>query len=108
VRAALAGRAGFTSAQDLHAEPRSRGEWVGLTTVYRRLQLLADTGDVAVLRTPDGESMYRLCETGSLSALPLARRIGVLNRRHGNRPYGSRATIGPGTRRTTSCQPVLT
>jgi Fur family ferric uptake transcriptional regulator len=65
VREALAGRTGFTSAQDLHADLRSRGDRVGLTTVYRRLQLLADSGDVDVLRTPDGESVYRLCETGA-------------------------------------------
>jgi Fur family ferric uptake transcriptional regulator len=65
VREALAGRAGFTSAQDLHGDLRSRGERVGLTTVYRRLQLLADSGAVDVLRTPDGESVYRLCETGA-------------------------------------------
>lgn len=64
VRDALAGRSGFTSAQDLHADLRSRGERVGLTTVYRRLQVLADSGAVDVLRTADGESVYRLCETG--------------------------------------------
>jgi Fur family ferric uptake transcriptional regulator len=64
VRAALAERAGFTSAQDLHAELRSRGERVGLTTVYRRLQSLADAGAVDTLRTADGESVYRLCRTG--------------------------------------------
>src|SRR5919107_2103103 len=45
VRDALAGRTGFTSAQDLHADLRRRGERVGLTTVYRRLQLLADSGE---------------------------------------------------------------
>lgn len=65
VREALAGRSGFTSAQDLHADLRSRGERVGLTTVYRRLQLLADSGDVDVLRTAGGESVYRICETGA-------------------------------------------
>lgn len=65
VRAALAGRSAFTSAQDLHADLRSRGERVGLTTVYRRLQLLAESGDVDVLRTPEGESVYRICETGA-------------------------------------------
>jgi Fur family transcriptional regulator, ferric uptake regulator len=64
VRAALAARDGFTSAQDLHAELRRRGGGVGLTTVYRHLQSLADAGAVDVLRTPDGESVYRLCGTG--------------------------------------------
>lgn len=64
VRDALAEQSGFTSAQDLHAELRRRGEQVGLTTVYRRLQALADAGAVDTLRTSDGESVYRLCRTG--------------------------------------------
>jgi len=64
VREALAGREGFTSAQDLHGELRRRGGGVGLTTVYRHLQALADAGAVDVLRTPDGESIYRLCGAG--------------------------------------------
>lgn len=65
VRDALAAREGFTSAQDLHAELRQRGDGVGLTTVYRHLQSLADAGAVDVLRTPDGESVYRLCGSGT-------------------------------------------
>jgi Fur family ferric uptake transcriptional regulator len=64
VKAALARRDGFTSAQDLHAELRGSGDGVGLTTVYRHLQALADAGAVDVLRSPDGESAYRICGTG--------------------------------------------
>lgn len=64
VKEALAAREGFTSAQDLHADLRGRGDGVGLTTVYRHLQSLADTGAVDVLRTQDGESVYRLCGSG--------------------------------------------
>jgi Fur family ferric uptake transcriptional regulator len=64
VRDALAGREGFTSAQELHAELRGRGGGVGLTTVYRHLQSLADAGAVDVLRTAEGESVYRLCGSG--------------------------------------------
>ncbi len=64
VRDALAARDGFTSAQDLHGELRRRGDGVGLTTVYRHLQSLADAGAADVLRTPDGESVYRLCGSG--------------------------------------------
>ena len=37
---------------------------VGLTTVYRTLQCLADAGEVDVLRTGDGESVYRRCSAG--------------------------------------------
>jgi Fur family transcriptional regulator, ferric uptake regulator len=53
----------FRSAQDIHAILRSRGDSVGLTTVYRTLQSLADAGKVDVLRTGDGESVYRRCST---------------------------------------------
>ncbi|MEU0502589.1 Fur family transcriptional regulator [Nocardia sp. NPDC005998] len=54
----------FRSAQELHDELRRRGEGIGLTTVYRTLQSLADAGLVDVLRTDTGESVYRQCSTG--------------------------------------------
>lgn len=63
VRDVLADRDGFTSAQDLHAELRRRGSAVGLATVYRHLQSLVDAGAADVLRTPAGESAYRICGT---------------------------------------------
>ena len=53
----------FSSAQDLHALLRQRGEGVGLATVYRALQALVDDGRVDVLRSDDGESVYRRCST---------------------------------------------
>jgi Fur family ferric uptake transcriptional regulator len=64
VQAVLAGSTSFRSAQDLHAELRQRGMGVGLTTVYRHLQMLSDAGAVDVLHTPEGETVYRLCGTG--------------------------------------------
>ena len=64
VVAALADVEVFSSAQEIHALLRSRGDDVGLTTVYRTLQALADYGEIDVLRTPDGESVYRQCSTG--------------------------------------------
>ncbi|GAB3101530.1 transcriptional repressor [Isoptericola nanjingensis] len=51
----------FRSAQQLHELLRARGDAVGLATVYRTLQALADGGDVDVLRSEDGESLYRRC-----------------------------------------------
>lgn len=54
----------FRSAQDLHDELRKRGEGIGLTTVYRTLQTLADAGTVDVLRVDTGESVYRRCSSG--------------------------------------------
>ncbi len=54
----------FRTAQQLHDELRRQGNSIGLTTVYRTLQGLADTGDVDVIRTGDGEAAYRRCSTG--------------------------------------------
>lgn len=53
----------FTSAQDIHARLRESGSTVGLTTVYRTLQSLADASQVDVIRADDGEAMYRRCTT---------------------------------------------
>jgi Fur family transcriptional regulator, ferric uptake regulator len=64
VAAVLADQAEFRSAQEVHEQLRSRGEPVGLSTVYRTLQTLADEGAVDVLRSAEGESVYRQC-TGS-------------------------------------------
>ncbi|MEV6813727.1 Fur family transcriptional regulator [Micromonospora sp. NPDC051296] len=64
VSALLAEVEGFHSAQDLHAMLRERGERVGLTTVYRTLQGLADSGEIDVMRPPGGEHLYRRCSEG--------------------------------------------
>ena len=53
----------FRSAQEIQELLRRNGENVGLSTVYRTLQALADSGDVDVLRTEDGEAVYRRCST---------------------------------------------
>jgi Fur family transcriptional regulator, ferric uptake regulator len=63
VAAALSEVEEFRSAQELHDMLKHRGDSVGLTTVYRTLQSLADAGEVDVLRTDDGESVYRRCST---------------------------------------------
>lgn len=64
VVALLAEVEGFHSAQALHAMLRQRGDRVGLTTVYRTLQGLADSGEVDVMRPPGGEHLYRRCSAG--------------------------------------------
>lgn len=51
----------FRSAQELHDELRKRGDGIGLTTVYRTLQSLAEAEVVDVLRTESGEALYRRC-----------------------------------------------
>ena len=53
----------FRSAQELHEELRTRGQGIGLTTVYRTLQSLADAGEVDVLRIDTGEAVYRRCSS---------------------------------------------
>ncbi len=55
---------GFASAQEIHDVLKHRGESVGLSTVYRTLQALADAGEVDFLRNDDGEAVYRRCSTG--------------------------------------------
>jgi Fur family ferric uptake transcriptional regulator len=54
---------GSYSAQQLHMMLRERGAKVGLTTVYRTLQLLVDAGDVDATRLPDGVQLFRLCSS---------------------------------------------
>jgi Fur family ferric uptake transcriptional regulator len=51
----------FHTAQDIHGLLTQRGEAIGLTTVYRCLQLLADANEVDVFRTDDGVTAYRRC-----------------------------------------------
>jgi Fur family ferric uptake transcriptional regulator len=64
VAAVLDGLPGFCSAQQIYAELRGRGEQVGLTTVYRHLQLLSETGRVDSIRDASGEILYRRCQSG--------------------------------------------
>ena len=54
----------FRSAQEIHALLADRGETVGLATVYRTLQLLADADAVDVVRSDAGEALYRRCGSG--------------------------------------------
>ena len=64
IKEALEAAAGFRSAQELHDDLKAQGRRVGLTTVYRNLQALAQAGQVDVLRAGDGEVIYRRCESG--------------------------------------------
>jgi Fur family ferric uptake transcriptional regulator len=61
VQNALAGRTEFMSAQQLHDLLKTQGASVGLTTVYRSLQAMADSGEVDILVKDDGETLYRRC-----------------------------------------------
>lgn len=52
----------FRTAQQIHDLLRANGDSVGLTTVYRTLQAMADAGEVDVIRQ-DGEASFRRCHT---------------------------------------------
>ncbi|MBS2938412.1 transcriptional repressor [Nocardioides sp. J2M5] len=51
----------FTSAQRVYDDLRAGGDKVGLATVYRTLQAMAEAGEVDTLRTDDGETLFRKC-----------------------------------------------
>lgn len=55
---------GFASAQEIHDFLKKRGESVGLSTVYRSLQALADAAEIDALRNDEGEVLYRQCSSG--------------------------------------------
>jgi Fur family ferric uptake transcriptional regulator len=67
----------FRSAQEIHEELRRTGEGIGLTTVYRTLQTLADGGEVDMLRTGNGEAVYRRCDTSEHHHHLVCRRCGA-------------------------------
>jgi Fur family transcriptional regulator, ferric uptake regulator len=62
IAAALQDQEAFLTAQELHALLTSGSAKVGLTTIYRNLQSMAERGEVDVVRRADGESMYRRCD----------------------------------------------
>jgi Fur family ferric uptake transcriptional regulator len=64
VRDELAANDTFRSAQAVFAGLRSKGSAIGLSTVYRHLQALADSGDADTLQNAEGEALYRLCGRG--------------------------------------------
>ena len=61
VRAVFAGLEGFHSAQEVHGLLRSTGDQVGLSTVYRTVQAMADDGELDSIRTDSGVALYRRC-----------------------------------------------
>jgi Fur family ferric uptake transcriptional regulator len=61
IAAVLATSDEFRSAQEIHDLLRQDGESIGLSTVYRTLQGLADSGEIDVLRNEGGEAVYRHC-----------------------------------------------
>ena len=60
VKEVLAGADTFLTAQQIHDRLRNGGASVGLTTVYRTLQLLSESDEVDILHV-EGEALYRRC-----------------------------------------------
>ena len=85
--------ADFRSAQEIHEELRRVGEGIGLTTVYRTLQALADAGEVDVLQHDGAEE--RLPDPPHLEP-----RRGALVRHH--------ATSSGRSVRCAICRPIST
>lgn len=63
VRRALDTSPGFVSAQQIHRRLQDAGTPVGLATVYRQLNALADTGDADTIAAPGGQ-LFRACPPG--------------------------------------------
>ncbi len=103
---ALRGRPDAVTAQDLHMELRSAGEPIGLTTVYRTLTALSESGLLDVF-TRDGEQAFRLCGDGhhhhlvceicnkveEITAGEVERWVGEVAKRRGYEVTGHRADI---------------
>lgn len=53
----------FLTAQQVHDQLRNRGDQVGLATVYRNLQTMAEDGELDAIRAEDGEMTYRRCSS---------------------------------------------
>lgn len=60
---ALEQRPDFVSAQELHQSLREQGSTIGLATVYRTLNALAEEGSADALSL-EGENLYRACSPG--------------------------------------------
>lgn len=65
VEQVLAAADGFRTAQQVFAAAVSAGHRIGLTTVYRHLNALAESGRVDVVHREDGEAQFRLCGTAA-------------------------------------------
>jgi len=67
----------FRSAQDIHAQLRAEGQPVGLATVYRHLQLLAENGVIDALQSGEGQILYRQCASDDHHHHLICRRCGA-------------------------------
>jgi Fur family ferric uptake transcriptional regulator len=64
IQASVSSGHDFRTAGQIHDELKRDGDKIGLSTVYRALQTMADSGELDSIRTPDGETAYRRCSDG--------------------------------------------
>ncbi|MGD7733792.1 Fur family transcriptional regulator [Propionibacteriaceae bacterium G57] len=64
IRDLFAGGDEFRTAQQVHGVLERQGDKVGLATVYRALQAMAEAGELDAVRSPDGDMTYRACSSG--------------------------------------------
>lgn len=64
IRALFTNSDEFRTAQQVHTDLIDAGDKVGLATVYRTLQSMAETAELDAVRSPDGEMTYRACSSG--------------------------------------------
>ena len=83
----------FRSAQQIFEDLHSQGHRVGLATVYRSLQGLAEDGRVDTLRSSDGESLYRSCTSNHHHHHLVCRECGFTDSRASNIPWNSSAPV---------------
>jgi Fur family transcriptional regulator, ferric uptake regulator len=67
----------FRTAQEIHVKMRLDGEPVGLTTVYRHLQLFVDEGVVHAVQLEDRQTAYRWCGEASRHHYVVCRNCGA-------------------------------
>ncbi|WCC81055.1 transcriptional repressor [Cutibacterium equinum] len=63
IRALFDDESFFLTSQQVHDQLKERGEQVGLATVYRNLQTMAEDGELDAIRSEDGEMTYRRCSS---------------------------------------------
>ena len=68
---------GFLTAQEVYDRLRASGTRIGLATVYRHLQRLADQGALDALTDTDGRVAYRRCSTHGHHHHLVCRRCGT-------------------------------
>ncbi len=77
VEQAMRDAAGFLTAQEVYDRLRASGTRIGLATVYRHLQRLADQGALDALTDADGRVAYRRCSTHGHHHHLVCRRCGT-------------------------------